>query len=46
MALWVKGGLNWLTNRRWLLYAANLRDRTLVQEYQRDELLRVHVLER
>ena len=48
MGLWVNGGLNWivLTSRRWLLYAANMTDRTLVRECPRSELLRAHVLEK
>lgn len=48
MAVWVKGGLNWvvLTDRRLLLYAANIRDCALARETARSELLRVRLLEK
>lgn len=47
MSLWMNGGNNWvvLTNRRWLLYAGNLTERTLVNERPRDDLLSARLLE-
>ena len=47
MMLAASNGLHWivLTDRRLLIYAANLRDRTLVREYPRNEVLRLYLPE-
>lgn len=43
-----KGALNWLvlTNRRLLVFATHLKDTTLVSEYLRKDILRLHIVEK